>query len=866
MSAKSQPVMQQFLAAKAAYPDAVVFFRLGDFYEMFFDDAVEMAPVLDLTLTSRNKNAPDSVPMVGFPVAALPAYTAKLLALGRKVALCEQMADPSKTRGIVPREVVRVLTPGLVTSEAQLDAREPSYVAALDRGDGGALGLAFFDLSTGELRAAEVAGLREAVAELARSAPREVLLPDGVDRGPLAHVGAALRDDPPLDDPGPPLTTALGADEAARARASMPITAVRAAARALRFAAACNPRQALPTRAMTTWDATATLALDETAQRHLELLVSVDGTRKHTLLELLDRTKTPLGARTLRRRLVAPFASVAEIRRRHDEVDLFVTHATARDEVRAALDGVGDLERLTVRAALGEATPRDLGHLRDALAAAPAAAAALTEIPGAQGEAVFGLDAEPFDPVAHLAEHLAAALVDRPPPTPRDGPVLREGYDPTLDEARALSTDGARAVAALEARLREETGIGNLKVAFTRVFGWYIELTGKHASKAPREWRRKQTVANAERFTTDELDDLSDRILHADETATQREQELLRALVADVAADAPRLSRLAARLASWDVAAALADVAHRRGYTRPLVDDSRVIELEGSRHPVVESLMPEGSFVPNDVTLDGDGARLLLITGPNRAGKSTVMRQVALAVIMAQAGGFVAARRARIGVVDRVLSRVGASDDLARGESTFMVEMRETANILRHATPKSLVVLDEIGRGTSTYDGLSIAWAVTEHLHDVSRCRALFATHYHELTTLPDALSHAANASVSARELDGDVVFLHQLVRGAASRSYGLAVAKLAGLPESLLSRAACLLAELEGDGAKSATSVGPKPKRRADTPQLGLFAPAQPTEAASPHPAVEALRKIDPLRLTPMDALVLVARLRELV
>ncbi len=865
MSAKSQPVMQQFLAAKAAYPDAVVFFRLGDFYEMFFDDAVEMAPVLELTLTSRNKNAPDSVPMVGFPVAALPAYTAKLLALGRKVALCEQMADPAKTRGIVPREVVRVLTPGLVTAEAQLDAREPSYVAALDGPPEGPLGLAFFDLSTGELRAAGIASAREATAELARSAPRELLVPDGFDRAIFAESGAALRDDAPLDDPTPQLATALGADEAARACATLPREAVRAAARALRFAAACNPGRALPARAMTTWDAGSTLALDETAQRHLELVASVDGGRRHTLLELLDRTKTALGARTLRRRLVAPLASVAEIRRRHDEVELFVSNAAARDDLRAALDGVGDLERLAVRAALGEATPRDLGLLREALARAPLAAAALAGVPGGQADAVFGLDAEPFDALPHLAEHLAAALVDRPPAARRDGTALREGYDPTLDDARALSTDGARAVSALEGRLREETGIANLKIAFTRVFGWYIELTGKHASKAPREWRRKQTVANAERFTTDELDDLSDRILHADETATAREQELVRALVADVAADARRLSRLAARLASWDVAAALADVAHRRGYTRPLVDDSCVLELEGSRHPVVEALLPEGSFVPNDVCLDGDGARLLLVTGPNMAGKSTVMRQVALAVIMAQAGSFVAARRARVGVVDRVLSRVGASDNLARGESTFMVEMRETANILRHATPRSLVVLDEIGRGTSTYDGLSIAWAVTEHLHDVSRCRALFATHYHELTALPDALAHAANASVSAREIDGDVVFLHQLKRGAASRSYGLAVAKLAGLPAPLLARAAALLSELEGDGARTAPGPAPRVRRQVETPQLGLFEPA-PSPPAAPHPAVEALRALDPLRMTPMDALLALAKLRELL
>ena len=867
--AKTTPVMRQFLAAKAAHPDAIVFFRLGDFYEMFFDDAVVASKLLDLTLTSRNKGAVDEVPMCGVPYHAAAGYLAKLLAAGHKVALCEQMADPAKTKGIVPREVVRVLTPALVTDGEHLEARENAFLAAVDAG--ARFGLALLDLSTGELRATSVDGRPALVSELARAAPREILL-GGVDDALRAAIaqsvrGAAVRDDRelPLGTEERELSRALDRAAVASAKSGNEPAALRAAARAVRFAVECSPAVPIPIRRVDGWSVDETLLLDDVAQRHLELVVAPDGSRRGTLLSLIDETRTPGGARLLRRRMLAPLRDVARIRRRLDVVELFVTHPAARTELGVALSRFGDVERLVVRAALGEASPRDLGALRDALLAVPAVEAALASIPDPSAAEVLGLADEPIDARPALAARLAAALIDRPPALVREGGFVRKGFDATLDEARDLEQRGTEKLLALEARLREETGAATLKVKFTRVFGWYIEVTGKYLSRVPPVWRRKQTVAGAERYTNDELDDLSDKIQHAEERASEREGELFRALVAEVARDAAPLSRLAARLSEWDVHAALADVAHRHDYARPDVDASSALELVDARHPVVERLAAAGTFVPNDVALDADGERLWLVTGPNMAGKSTLMRQVALAVILAQMGSFVPAARARIGVVDRILSRVGASDDLSRGESTFMVEMRETASILRAATRQSLVILDEIGRGTSTYDGLAIAWAVAEHLHDACGSRALFATHYHELTELPKLLSSAANTSVSARELGDDIVFLHKLQRGAASRSYGIAVARLAGLPEPVLARAKAILASLEAGGElPSGAHASLRARGESGLAQLDLFA-APTAEATGAHPALELLRAVDPDRLTPLEALGLVAKLKGL-
>lgn len=867
------PAMRQFYAAKAAHPDAILFFRLGDFYEMFQEDAVIAARALDLTLTSRNKGAPDEVPMAGVPHHAAGGYIAKLLSLGHKVAICEQMGDPSKTKGIVPREVVRVVTPGLVTDHEQLDGRANHYLCAIEQASGAtSLGLALLDLSTGELAAAKIEDSATLVGELTRLDPREIIVacsaPEALQLARRAVPRAAVRDDEAIEVPetGQILAEILGPEAAEDAAQSLPRQALLAAARALRFAKRCSPMAELPVRRIALWDPGAVLRIDEVAQAHLELVRSASGHKAATLLAVIDQTKTPPGARLLRRYLLAPLVDVRAVRERHDAVEAFVEHARIRSDLREKLGDIGDLERLSVRAALGEATPKDLGALRDGLVAAPLAIEAAARIPGETHRQALGLDPSLPDACPDLASRLVAALVDRPPPLAREGGIFREGFDPQLDETRKLKEKGSELLLELEARLRDSLAIPTLKIRYTRVFGWYIEVSRAQAAKVPESFRRKQTVANAERYSNDELDTLQEKILHAQERHAEREIELFTALVREVGAEADRIRRLAARLAEWDVFASLAEVAHRRDYVRPEMDESESLVLEDSRHPVVEELAAAGRFVPNDVSLDTEGERLWLITGPNMAGKSTLMRQVALTVILAQMGSFVPARRARIGMVDRVLSRVGASDDVSRGESTFMVEMRETASILRHATRKSLVILDEIGRGTSTYDGLAIAWAVAEHMHDAIRCRAMFATHYHELTELCETAKHAANYSVSARESGEEIVFLHKLSKGAVSRSYGVAVARLAGLPEVVLARAKALLSSLESGAAlPSGKHASLRRRSKKGEAQLDLFAKPEPPPLVT-SPALETLKAVDVDRLTPLDALQLVAKLKALM
>ncbi len=870
--AKLTPVMRQYHDAKQAYPDAILFFRLGDFYEMFHDDAVVASRVLDLTLTSRNKGDPNEVPMAGVPHHAAAGYVAKLLAAGYKVAICEQMADPSKVKGIVPREVVRVVTPGLVTSEEQIEPRANHYLASIDFA-AGAHGLALLDLSTGELLACALTDASASiVAEVARVEPRELILSADAEplRPALAQVLAqsTVRNDQPIDEAEAlrAVGEVIGPSEAADARSTLHPAAFLAAARALRLAASCNPGTPLPVRRIVPFDPSSSLQIDEVAQMHLEIVHAADGSKKGSLLSVIDRTRTPSGARLLRRWLLAPLLDVGAIRRRQDAVEAFVNDAVTRGSLREVLSRVGDIERLAVRAVLKEATPRDLGALRDSLAEAPRAVDLVKALSDADARAVLGLGAGQVDLVEDLRALLTAALVDRPPALAREGGIFRDGYDAVLDETSTLQRQGADLIVALESELRASTGIPTLKIRFTRVFGWYIEITRSNVQKVPATWRRKQTVAGGERFTNDELDELADKLLHAEERHGEREAQLLRDLVERTAACAERLRALAALLARWDVFASLADVAHSLDYCRPEVDDSEVLAIEDGRHPVVEQLAAAGRFVPNDIKLDTAGERLWLVTGPNMAGKSTLMRLVAHIVILAQLGSFVPARQARIGMADRILSRVGASDNVSRGESTFMVEMRESASILRKATQRSLVILDEIGRGTSTYDGLAIAWAVAEHLHDTIRCRALFATHYHELTELTNVSPHAANYSVSARERGDDVVFLYKLVKGAASRSYGVAVARLAGLPEVVLARAKAILASLESGaalpGGRYATLRG---RSRAGGVQLDLFGGAPEPESAEPHPALELIRSVDPDRLTPIEALQLVAKLKSM-
>ncbi len=866
---KLTPVMRQYAEAKSAYPDAILFFRLGDFYEMFNEDAVVVARELDLTLTSRNKGAEHPVPMAGVPHHAAHNYLARLIARGHKVAICDQMGDPSKIKGIVPRKVVRVVTPGLLTDTDQLTPRRNNYLCAIDDNEvGGPIGVAFLDLSTAELSVCLVDTPAAALAELTRADPREILRSDSLlaldETLTLALPSAARRSDPPLADEE---IAALLDNQVERplyqdACAQHHRLAVRAAARVLRFAQHHLPEQTLPVRRIAHHDPHATMRLDEPAQRHLELVQGTEGNKRGSLLAQIDLTVTAGGGRLLRRRLLTPLMDVPAIRRRHDVVELFVTHSRAREELREVLSRVGDLERLAVRASLHEITPRQLGRLRDSLHAVPDAHVILQNIPGAPPDALT-LD---VDMLSELRQHLSLALIDQPPAQRRETGIIREGFDEALDEQRKLKHDGRALLDELEARLRAETQIGSLKIKYTRAYGWYIEVTRTHLDKVPETWRRKQTLTTAERYISDEVDALAEQLTGAVERYQAREQALYDELLDRVASDAESLRELGHAASGWDVGAALAEVAHANDLARPLVDDSHTLQLSEARHPVVEHFVGAGAFVPNDTHLDTESERLMIITGPNMAGKSTLMRQVALCTILAQMGSFVPARAAKIGLVDRILSRVGASDNLTAGESTFMVEMRETATILRDATPRSLVIVDEIGRGTSTFDGLALAWAVAEHLHDAVACRTMFATHYHQLTDLAELKDGIVNYCVSAREHDGSIVFLHRLTAGSVSKSYGIAVARLAGLPESTLGRAGAILRSLE---TGEEVTGGPKLDHRgSDDGQLALFAPggAKTAAATSEQTVCETLRHTDPNRLTPLESLELVAKLKSLL
>ncbi len=856
------PVMLQFLAAKEQYPDAILFFRLGDFYEMFFDDALRVAELLGITQTFRG-TAPngDKIPMAGVPHHAASSYITRLLKLGQKVAICEQMADPRTVKGVVPREVVRVVTPALCLDEDALEAKEDNYLVALAQGEEG-FGLAAFEMTTGNLRACLLPDEAATIAELVRLDARELVLPgEGIaalERAVQdAELSAAIRRED-LETAG--VLDAVIKDDQTALEASAVVR--EAAARALAYAQVAQPGTELVVQRFGRYDPRSYLVLDEVAVRNLELVRTLGGEKKGALLRFLDETRTAMGARMLRRRLLAPLTDVAAIRRRHDRVDAFFRDGTLRDEVRLALRGMPDLERLATRAVAKVAAPRDLASVREALRRVRALSDVLAQAAGLD-DALVGL--LPKDCADSVRERLELELVDEPPAVARDGGILREGVCADLDEFRRLRAGAKDVLLELEQRERKRTGIASLKVKFNKVFGYFLEVTKSNLANVPDDYVRKQTIANGERYITEELQELQERISSADEQAKAREDALFTALRDVVAGEALALRSLASQVAALDVNAGLAEVSHHHDYCRPVVDEGRVIALEEARHPVVERLVDAGTFVPNDVLLDVEGERLMVITGPNMSGKSTVMRQVALIAIMAQAGAFVPARSARIGQIDRVFTRVGASDNLGAGQSTFMVEMREAAEILRGATDRSLVILDEIGRGTSTYDGLAIAWAIAEHLHDAVGCRGMFATHYHELCDLEAVCPGAANYNVAAKEYGEDVVFLHRLVPGGANRSYGVAVARLAGLPAIVLARAKALLGELESGAAlPSGTHARVRPLDQQGRAQLELFAAAPPPP--EPSAVLDTLAALEPDRMTPVDALVALSRLRQML
>ena len=839
--ATETPLMQQYRDIKARYPQTILFFRMGDFYEMFEDDAKLAARELGLTLTSRNNGGAAEVPLAGVPVKAATEYLRRLIGKGHRVAICEQVEDPKLAKGIVRREVVETVTPGTVLSDDWLVRNRNNYIVALDP-RGAAAGLATLDVTTGEL-ILEVVPESDIAAALARYEARELVLPSDVAVATAVAtvtVREAWEFDPELAREDLLRTygiasldgLGIGADDR---------PAVGAAGALLRYARELKPG-GLPHLAHPTIVRRGdVLPLDEMTRRNLELVEPLrtgegGGAEGATLLDVIDRTLTPMGGRLLRRWLLAPLVDPGAINARLDAVQVLVGDGRGRERLREALDGVRDVERLAGRAALGRATPREMGALRDSILRLPDVAGALSAL---EGDLVLPA----LDLLTDIGEELGRALVERPPAQLDDGDTIKAGYDRDLDELKAARDGGKQYIAALQARERERTGISSLKVGFNKVFGYYIEVTHAHRERIPADYERRQTLTGAERYVTPDLKEYEAKVLGAEERIATREREVLDQLRRRVGEAIARVQASAARLAQLDAWAALADVAERERYVRPEVTDGFTLQLEGSRHPVVERMMPREAFIPNDVMLDEAG-RVVLLTGPNMAGKSTLLRQVGLCVVLAQIGSFVPCRRASIGVVDRLFTRVGASDNLVRGQSTFMVEMSETSAILHAATGRSLVLLDEIGRGTSTYDGVAIAWAVTECLHNTIGCKTIFATHYHELTQLTEELEHVRNFNVAVREVGEEIVFLHRLEPGGADRSYGIHVGRLAGLPEPVVTRAWQVLKLLEA-GHHVATQRPPSPL---DATQLGLF--------AAPDPLLLELDGLDVNSLSPLDAL----------
>jgi DNA mismatch repair protein MutS len=867
------PAMRQYFEAKRQYRHALVFFRMGDFYEMFYEDALVAARALDLTLTSRSKDASGTaVPMCGVPYHAADGYIARLVKKGYRVAICEQVEDPKKAKGVVKREVVRVVSPGTLADATYLDAREPAFLMAISptsvaTNRTAEYGVALLDLSTGEFDVAEYTGpegLQALQDEIAVLRPREVVVASGYD------VKAAI---PEIGRLELPVTEVDGWHfdlESARQTLMEQLrvssldgfglerrqAAVAAAGALVRHLRDTQKAELAHVRTLRLKHASDTLLIDPTTLKHLEVVESTDGGRQGSLLHEIDRTVTPMGGRLLRAWLLRPLVVLERIRDRLDAVEELASRATERAKVREAFKSIQDLERLVSRIALSTAGPRDLAGLRASLGAVPRVALLLD---GCEAPLVRSLRGE-LDDLADVREWIESTIADEPPALAREGGFVRDGVDAGLDDLRHISRSGKQVIADMEAQERGRTGISSLKVRFNRVFGYYIEVSKANLHAVPADYLRKQTIAGGERFITPALKEYEEKVLGADERILERELALFESLRARVAAEAPRVLDTARAIAALDVLAALAETASVANYAKPHVSDGDELIATDVRHPVVERLAG-GAFVANDVRLDSSAHQLVIITGPNMGGKSTYLRQVALLCLLAQTGSFVPAREAKVGIIDRLFARVGASDNIAHGQSTFMVEMQETAQILNGATSRSLVVLDEIGRGTATFDGLSIAWAVAEFLakHGPARPKTMFATHYHELTDLADAFPGVINAHVAAREWKDDIVFLHKILPGRSDRSYGIQVARLAGLPAPVIARARDILHALEQDELSRGGRPAISGQQPAPQEQLGLFQ----TTSVVEERLRDRLREVDINRTTPLDALQLLQELK---
>ncbi len=903
MSAASTPLMQQYREIKHQHPDAILFFRMGDFYEMFYDDAETASRVLGLTLTSRNNGGAAEVPLAGVPVKAAAEYLRRLVQQGFRVAVCEQVEDPKLAKGIVRREVVETITPGAAFSDDLLDGNRANYVVAVHvspqadhkttaHDDAVQVGIAAADLSTGELRVTRVTA-GDAPAHLARLSPRELVVARGAEIGPyggaltrlLASLDRVLRTERDAWE----FDAALAHEELPRqfqvaslegfGFGAADAEAVGALGALVRYLRELQPG-GLPHLARPVMEhAGSSMPLDDMTRRNLELVESLRGGTDGTLLSVLDDTTTPMGARLLRQWLLAPLVQRSAIEDRLNAVDAFVQAPIARAALRAALDGVRDVERLASKAAAARATPRELRALGDSLARLPRVHTIVRDLERdtpayADSAGVLSAVLTSWDNMATLAEMLQRQLVERPPLQIGDEPTIAAGVDASLDELRSIRDGGKDAIATIQSEERARTGINSLKVGFNRVFGYYLEISNANKALVPDDYQRRQTLTGAERYVTPALKEYEEKVLGAADRIETRERALFEALRQQAGAEILRLQAVARRVATLDVLATLAEVAQREQYVRPVLHDGFELHISAGRHPVVERMMAREKFIPNDLVLTDD-ARLMILTGPNMAGKSTILRQTGLIQLLAQIGAFVPAREARLPVADRVFTRVGASDNLVRGQSTFMVEMSETSAILHTATRRSLVLLDEIGRGTATYDGVSIAWSVSEHLHDAIGCKTVFATHYHELTQLAEELTGVCNFTVAVREVGEQILFLHRLVPGGADRSYGIEVGRLAGLPAPVIGRAKEVLALLEGDGAQLAARLtpeglqtlagarvnGPRATRKQAAPQeqLGFFGETVRVEVQR-DPVLEALAgkllALDTDQLTPLQAL----------
>ena len=886
------PAMERYLEVKRQNPGSILLFRMGDFYELFFEDAVVSSKVLGLTLTSRDKGSPNPIPMAGFPYHALEGYLRKLIVAGHRVAVCEQMEDPKLAKGMIKREVTQVVTPGTLTDEALLDPRESNFLASVWPSRSGLVGLAWLEVSTGRFVTADL-NASQLADELARIRPAECIHPEHLAnddrlRPVFARTGLLATPRAPWCWAEEPCRTALlkhfGTTTLDGFDIDSDSAGVTAAGALLEYVQEmqCGKSSLAHIARLEPYRRGSALIIDEATRASLELTRTIrEGKRDNSLLSIIDETVSPMGARLLAEWLSNPLTDIAAINRRLNSVEELSGDLMFARDLREILAETYDLQRLTAKVATGRASPRDLSSLTRSLALLPRLKAKLA---GRQSERLQQLESS-LDLCAEIRADIDATLVDEPPLLTTDGGVIRPGFNATLDELRDLARGGKEWIAKYQAKESERLGLPNLKVGFNKVFGYYLEVTAAQAAKIPPEYIRKQTLKNQERFITPELKEYEDKVLRAEERATSLEQELFNALRERVAKATARLKQTADVLAEVDVLAALATLAVKQGYCRPQLTTDPILDIREGRHPVLDKLMPAGSFVPNDVRLgcrapnDGTNGthatdesnasaqshqshsshqshppiasgRVQLITGPNMAGKSTYIRQAALLTIMAQMGSFIPASEALIGVADRIFARVGASDELSKGQSTFMVEMTETARILNSASDRSLVILDEIGRGTSTYDGISLAWAVTEFLHDQIRCRTLFATHYHELTELTKTLPDTSNWNVAIREHGDDIVFLHKIVEGPADKSYGIHVAKIAGLPREVVERATVILAQLESDHIDESGKVKiPERKKKSRDRQLALF--IEPD-----HPVIEKLKSLDIEQLTPIAAL----------